>query len=153
MKMSGTVTSAFGTERLPGADGLLSAGQDYSPVQHMLDWELAKLVERVWGHFEVDDETLALDLIDEVARSGSTNFLDTSHTAENFAREQYYPRWIDRTSWQNTAYETAAEHKMLCQIDRYCKDAIARYAPPELDCAKLRELERIYATAEAKLTR
>jgi len=37
---------------VPGIpDGLLSAGQDYSPVQHLLDVEAAKAVERFWGHF------------------------------------------------------------------------------------------------------
>jgi hypothetical protein len=47
--------------------------------------------------------------------------------------------------------EVEAERKMLECIDRYCKEAIARYEPPELDRDKLAELERIFRAYERRI--
>jgi trimethylamine--corrinoid protein Co-methyltransferase len=149
-KMCALVCAPLGTGRnLQGwGHGLLSAGQDYSPVQHMLDLEIAEAVERFWGHYEVSDETIALDLIERMMSAGQTNFLDTEHTLAHYKAEQWYPRWFDRTPWQDGPYETEAERRMLQRIDRYCKDAASRYQRPALDESKLAELRRIFLSAE-----
>jgi trimethylamine--corrinoid protein Co-methyltransferase len=147
-KMFGLLGHAFGTGRVPGGGGLLSAGQDYSPVQHLLEYDMAKSAQRYWGHYEVNDETLALDLIETMMRSGTTNFLDTDHTLEHYRAEQWYPRWLDRTAWQGTEYETQSEQKMLERIDQTIKDAIANYQPPDLDRSKIAELRKIFLAAE-----
>ena len=147
-KMLPLVGVPFGTHMLHVADGLLSAGQDYSPVQHMLDVEMANAINRFWGNFEVNDDTIAIDLIEQMMRSDHTNFLDTDHTFTHYKTEQWYPKWFDRSRWQGDAAEAGAERRMLDRIDRYCKDAIARYQPPDIDKAKLAELRRIFLAAE-----
>jgi trimethylamine--corrinoid protein Co-methyltransferase len=52
------------------------------------------------GHFvrglEINDETLALDLIDEVGPDGQ--FLDSDHTLQHF-RELWYPSLFDRNNY------------------------------------------------------
>jgi trimethylamine--corrinoid protein Co-methyltransferase len=150
-KMLPMAAVPLGIGRYPGADGLLSAGQDYSPVQHMLDIEIAKAVERFWGHFEVDEETLPVELIEQVIASGKTDFLTTDHTLKRYRTEQWYPKWFDRTRWQGREYETQAEHRMLERIDAYCQDAIRRYRRPEIDKSKLAEVRRIYRMAERSI--
>jgi len=147
-KMFGLMGQAFGAGRTLPAGGLLSAGQDYSPVQHLLEADMAKSTERFWGHYEVNDDTLAVELIETMMRSGSTNFLDTDHTLDHYKAEQWYPRWLDRTAWQGTEYETQAEQKMLERIDQAVKDAIAGYQRPDLDQSKLAELKKIFLAAE-----
>jgi trimethylamine--corrinoid protein Co-methyltransferase len=129
-------------------DGLLSAGQDYSPVQHMLDKEIHEAVGRFWGAFEINEETIAVKLTEKMIASGETNFLETEHTAAHFRSEQWYPRWFDRTQWQGTEFEKAAEENMLRRIDEYCKDAIRNYEQPDIDKAKITELKKIYRAAE-----
>ena len=130
------------------SDGLLSAGQDYCPVQHILDLEIAGAVQRFWGHFEVNDETIAVEQIEQMLGGTHTDFLDTDHTLRHYIGEQWYPRWFDRTVWQGREHETADEQQMLQRIDDYCKDAIRRYEPPDLDRERLTELRRIFIAAE-----
>ena len=151
LKMLALVGWPFGTDQMIGGGGLLSAGQDYSPVQHMLDSEIGKAVERFRGHYQVDDETLAVELTEEIMRAGATNFLDTDHTARHFRAEQWYPRWFDRTRWQDDEYEREAERRMLQRIDRYCKDAIGNYQKPDIDPSKIAELKKIFLAAEKQL--
>ena len=150
-KMLPLVGAPLGTGWIAGGDGLLSAGQDYSPVQHMLDLEIAAATRRFWGHYEVNDQTIALELIQSMMKGARTNFLDTEHTAAHYKTEQYYPRWFDRSRWQDREYEVQAERKMLERIDRYCKDAIARYERPDIDQKKVQELRRIFLAAERKI--
>jgi len=151
LKMLPLVGWPFGTDQMIGGGGLLSAGQDYSPVQHMLDTEIGKAVERFRGHYEVNDETLAVELIEQAMRAAATNFLDTEHTFRHYAAEQWYPRWFDRTRWQDDDYERDAEARMLERIDRYCKDAIRDYQRPDVDPSKLAELKKIFLAAERKI--
>jgi len=150
-KMYPLVSSAFGNWLHPPSSGLLSAGQDYSPVQHMLDAEIHGAVDRFYGGFAIDEETLALELTESMMRGDSVNFLDTEHTRQHFKSEQWYPRWFDRSLWQGEAVERDAEHEMLERIDRHCKDAIERYEPPDIDADKIRELERIVRAFEGGL--
>jgi trimethylamine--corrinoid protein Co-methyltransferase len=150
-KMFGLQAASFCHYWGMGNDGLLSAGQDYSPVQHILDYDMSKAVARFTAHFDVTDETLATDLVLEMMGKTNTNFLDTEHTTAHYKSEQWYPKWLDRTSWQGTEAELKSEDEMLRRIDAYCKDAVRRYEPPAIDRAKIRELERIYCGAEKRL--
>jgi trimethylamine--corrinoid protein Co-methyltransferase len=147
-KMLPLVAVPLGLNRLPISAGLLSAGQDYSPLQALLDAEMTKAVERFWGSYEVSEDTLGLELIEQVCRAGKTDFLTTDHTVSHYRAEQWYPRWLDRSLWQGTAYEAGAEQEMLERINTYCREAIARYEPPQLDREKLAELERIFRAYE-----
>ena len=150
-KMYPLVSAPFGTAARFCGNGLLSAGQDYSPVQHLLDAEMAKAVERFWGSFEVSEETIALDLIEEMVGKDGTNFLDTDHTLRHFRQEQWCPCWFDRTPFQEGAFELEAEQKMLQRIDRYYRDAIGRYEPPPADRSKIEELRLIFLAAERQI--
>lgn len=131
--------------------GLLSAGQDYSPVQHILDAEMLKSFERFSAGFAVDEDSLAVSLIDRVATQKGATFLDTDHTLARYAGEQWYPRFLDRRIWQGDVVEAQSERRMLDQIDRYWRDAVARYEPPEMDEGRLAEARRILAAAEAEV--
>jgi trimethylamine--corrinoid protein Co-methyltransferase len=131
--------------------GLLAGGECYSPVQHLLDLDMIKSWERFAAGFEVNDATLAVDVTDRVARKRGATFLDTDHTLENYGGEQWYPRWLDRRAWQGDEAEAAAERKMLDEIDRYWKDAVARYRKPDLDEKKLSEAREVLKAVEREM--
>ena len=150
-KMYPLVSFPFGTMLQIGATGLLSAGQDYSPVQHLLDAEVYNALQRFHGGFEVREESIALDLIENVMQKDTTNFLETDHTARHFKSEQWYPRWFDRSPWQGKSFELEAEQKMLERIDRCWKDAVERYERPDIDQGKIAELQRILEIAERNI--
>lgn len=150
-KLYPLVGAPLGTGLFPGGGGLLSAGQDYSPVQHMLDAEMTEAIGRFWGAFEVTEDTIAVDLIEKIMKGDRTDFLDTDHTLSHFRSEQWRPRWFDRTLWQGQSAETGAELKMLERIDRYCKDAVGRYERPDVDPNRTAELRRILEAAEREI--
>ena len=149
-KMYGLLCAPFSKIHSIGTDGLLSAGQDYSPIQHILDNEMNKAIERFWGHFEVNDDTLAIEELEEVIKNNTT-FLIQRHTLKHFKDEHWFPRWLDRSAWRGSEIEAETERDMLYRIDHYCQEAIRRYEQPEIDKLKIHELERIYINAEKKL--
>ena len=59
--------------------------------------EVAGLVKRIMGGIEVSDETLALDVIDQVGPAG--HFLGEDHTLRHF-RENWFPRLLDRDNYE-----------------------------------------------------
>lgn len=151
-KMLPLVGAPFGNRFSVGGSGLLSAGECYSPVQHLLDAEMLQAVKRFTASYEVNEDTLAVDLIDQIVRQSNTNFLDTEHTRKHFRSEQWFPRWFDRTLWQGSKIEVEAEYKMLKKVNQYWKDAVARYKQPEIDQGRIRETQKIYKIAESKLS-
>jgi len=132
-------------------DGLLSAGQDYSPVQHLLELDFLRGIGRFGEGFVVDDRTLALDVIEQVIRGEHDGFLETDHTMTHFRAEQWYPKWLARSAWAGDAVEQAAEAKMLDAVDAYCRDAIARYEPPAIDQDKLGAAQDLLRRAQIEL--
>jgi len=131
--------------------GLLSAGQDYSPVQHMLECDMQAMYRRFMAGVEVSDETLAVETITDVMDRPGATFLDTDHTLEHYAAELWMPRWLERTPWRGTEIETKTEHDMLERIDRYWKDAVAAYERPNIDESKLAAAEEILAAARQEM--
>ncbi len=65
--------------------------------------EIISYARRIKQGFEIDEETLALDVIKEVGPKGE--FLTHDHTAENF-REVWYPTLLDRRIYQQWATES-----------------------------------------------
>jgi len=69
--------------------GVLSIDEVFSPIQMILDAELATAVRHALHGFEVNEETLALDLIEKVGPGGL--FTGTEHTAQHFREAQWQP--------------------------------------------------------------
>lgn len=74
----------------------MESGLCGSLVQLVICNEMVGWIEKMMTPFEINDETLALDLIDEVGPDGS--FLDSDHTMDNF-RELYYPDVFERGNY------------------------------------------------------
>jgi trimethylamine--corrinoid protein Co-methyltransferase len=58
--------------------------------------EIIGAIRRVLRGFEVNEETLAVDLIDQVAHHG--NFMETKHTLMHY-KEHWQPTLLERRSW------------------------------------------------------
>lgn len=78
--------------------GLLSIDEVFSPIQMILDNEMIGAIRRAIRGFAVDDETLAVDLIDAVGPGGL--FTDREHTARHFRESQWEPRVWSREMLQ-----------------------------------------------------
>jgi len=76
--------------------GYLESGLTFSFVQLVLCDEIVSWIKAYMMEYEVNDETLALDMIAEIGPDGE--FLDTNHTLRHF-RDRWYPSFFERTSY------------------------------------------------------
>jgi trimethylamine--corrinoid protein Co-methyltransferase len=88
-------------ETLGGANlihdlGYLESGLCGSLAQLVICDEMVGWLEHMFAPVEISEETLALDLIDQVGPDGQ--FLDTDHTMAHF-RERWYPRVFERGNY------------------------------------------------------
>lgn len=81
-----------------GTLGHLENALTFSPTQLIIDHELVKFVRRsLRSTIEVNDETLAVDLIDKVGPGGT--FLEEDHTAMNFRKELFISPLFSTLPW------------------------------------------------------
>ncbi|MHC4874379.1 MAG: trimethylamine methyltransferase family protein, partial [Planctomycetota bacterium] len=83
--------------------GQLESELTFSPAQAVIDNEMIAYARRYQRGIEVNDETLAVELSQEVGIAGS--FLETMHTAENFREELFMPDLLWRSNRSNWTAE------------------------------------------------
>ncbi len=89
--------------------GYLESGLTFSFAQLVICNEIVDWVKSFSRAYEVNDETLALDVIAELGPDG--DFLGTDHTLRHF-RERWYPSVFERMNfetWQKRGSKTCAE--------------------------------------------
>jgi len=98
--------------------GLVNKSTTLSFEQLVVDNDLAGAVLRETKGIEVNDETLALDVISKVKPEG--NFMSQAHTIKQIERELYIPRIFDKvdpkdvlSSAREKARQILATHKPL----------------------------------------
>ncbi|MCX6993568.1 MAG: trimethylamine methyltransferase family protein [Kiritimatiellaeota bacterium] len=80
-----------------GTVGHLENALTFSPLQLVIDNEIARYVRRCVQGIEVSDETLALDIIEQAGIGGQT--VDTEHTTRHFKHELLLSPFFDVPSW------------------------------------------------------
>lgn len=77
--------------------GYMESGLTYSFVQLALCDEIVSWIKGFLKKFEVNDETLALDVIAEVGPHGQ--YLKTKHTLKHY-KERWYPNFFERLNYE-----------------------------------------------------
>jgi trimethylamine--corrinoid protein Co-methyltransferase len=126
--------------------GMGGLGGTTSPEAMVIDNEIVDYALRFAQGIEVNDDTLALDVIDKVAPGG--HFLGEKHTLKHF-RERWMPR-LDVDSletWEKEGVKSLGElaHEKV-------KEILATHKPTPLPEDVDREISRILQRAEAELT-
>jgi trimethylamine--corrinoid protein Co-methyltransferase len=136
---------------LVGATGVGTLGHvenavTFSPVQLVIDNEIAGYVKRMVRGFEVSEETIAVDTIKEVGIGG--NYLLHETTARLFRREFWTSQVFERLPWEAwTAQDVkGAEERAAARA----RGAIATHHPSPLDADQVREVDRIVAAARVE---
>jgi trimethylamine--corrinoid protein Co-methyltransferase len=91
------LSSALSGANLVHDSGWLDHGSVASPAYMVLVHEVLHMVRQYMGGIDVNDETLALDLIDRVGPGG--HYLMERHTLQHF-REVWYSDLFDRTIYE-----------------------------------------------------
>ena len=110
--------------------------------------EIIAMARRVLRGVEVSDETLMLDLIDEVGPGG--HFIATRETARRCRDEVWMPRLMDRTPWEN--WMANGRVTMLDQVRRRVRTILAEHEPPPLPEGAEGEIEAILEAARERVS-
>ena len=131
---------------LAGATGIGTMGHienalTFSYEQLVIDDAIAGYIRRMLQGFEVNEETLAFEVIKEVGIGG--NFIVHPHTAFNFRKEFYLPDIVERMSY--ASWETQEVRGMEAKAREKAKRILAQHHPSQLDAAQEREIDAIVA--------
>jgi trimethylamine--corrinoid protein Co-methyltransferase len=127
--------------------GYLESGLCGSLAQLVICDEILDWIKHALQEVEISDETLALELIDEVGPDGQ--FLDSDHTLRHF-RERWYPRLLERDNydrWQAKGGRTLAE-RAAEQVTKI----LAEHKPDPLPRDVAQKIRGIVQQAEASLS-
>ena len=95
---------------------------------------------------EITEETLCLDLIDEIGPEGQ--YLDCQHTLENF-RERWYPNLFERSNfdgWQAKGGKSLGE-RAVDEVDKILKE----HKPEPLPDDMAKAVHKIVKDAEGAI--
>jgi len=156
-KMSGAQTSYEKTLStllpvLAGADvvygaGSLEGGMAASFEELILDDEICRAVLKAVQGIEVNDETLAVDVIDKVGSGG--HFLAEKHTLNHFKESLFFSELTDRHSYD--AWKKAGGKSMVKRAREKAEEILREHWPTPLDKDVQKEISEIISRAEKEL--
>ncbi len=130
-----------------GTVGHLENAVTFSPLQLAIDNEIARYVRRAVRGIEVNQETLALDVIEEVGINGRT--FDHAHTALHFRDEELLSPFFDSPSWgvgdslDRERFEKRAAAKV--------RELLAMETPPPLSAGQEAAIDEVVKEATMDL--
>ena len=122
------ILASLSGEQLIHDVGYLDNGLTASLEQLVICDQILGWVRNYLPGLEINEETLALDVIHEVGTDGQ--YLDTAHTARHF-RDDWYPSMLDRRGHDAWAADggTTLRSRAKQQVD----EILADYVPPPLN--------------------
>lgn len=124
---------------------MLELGVTFSFAQLLIDNEIAAMVKRVVQGITVNEETLAVEIINKVG--AGKDFLGQRHTRDFMAKEQSKPTLIDRRmrgAWRSRGSKTMAE-----QANERAIEILEKHKPAPLQEEVLKKFKEIIQSAEA----
>jgi len=137
-----------GANLLTGA-GFIETIRTASFAQIVIDNEILGMVYRTLRGITVEDESLALELIDKVGPGGS--YLAEKHTRKHALLEHFIPAIFDRNvreTWERKGSRDVAQ-----AAKEKAADILSKHHPSELDKDVQRQLDAIMTRAKQTLHR
>ena len=138
-----TVMSALSGGNLVHDVGYINNGLTTSYEQLVVTNEVIGMVRRITGGFEINQETLALELIDQVGPGGE--FLTSKHTLENF-KENWFADLISRSPHEK--WKNAGEKDLGQRANERVKFILKNHVPEPLEKKLQNELKQIIQTLD-----
>lgn len=126
--------------------GFLESALIGSHEMVVLSDEVIGMVKHFLSGVRVNEETLALEVINEVGPGG--NFLSQGHTARNFRNEFWFPRLMDRTRYET--WRAAGSKTLGDRVRERVADILATHEVPPLTENVNRGIDRIIREADKK---
>jgi trimethylamine--corrinoid protein Co-methyltransferase len=109
--------------------------------------DIIGMARRLTRGIEVNDETLALDVIDKVGPGG--HFLAEEHTFRHFKKESWFPSLINRQRYE--MWELSGRKTLTEAANEKVRDIIENYEPEPLPKDIQKKIRAIVERAESKL--
>jgi len=141
--MNGILSAACGANLIFFVGGIFGE-LTFHPVEAILDNDIAGMIGRFIEGVKVNDETLAVDLIEEVGPIPGY-FLNKEHTRKWWKLEQFVPKAADRLTypeWINTGKKSCLDY-----AKERMKEILATHKPTPLAPSQEEDVERILEEA------
>jgi len=129
-----------------GRAGELEAAKTFSPIQLIVDNEIAGVLKRLHRGIELSEETLAWEDILAVAPGG--HFLETAHTLRH-CRDAFQPRLFLRQS--RDGWESEGRPDLITRARERYREFIVEAKEPEIPDSIREEMDRIVQEADLAL--
>ena len=139
-----TVTAALSGASLITLHGGISGELTHHPVQSIIDDDLAGMVKRFLQGIQVNDDTMALDVINRVGPIPG-HYLSEEHTRKWWKEEQFIPKVSDRLTYPE--WESAGKKSALDYAKERMESLLASHKPEPLSSSQEEEIERILKEA------
>ena len=127
--------------------GYLNSGLIASLESILLGNEIISAVSSFIDGIQVNEETLALDVIEKVGPAG--NFLSEKHSIRFLKKEGWYPRFLNKKSYQTWKAEGS---KTINQgLEEEAHKIIEEEVSPLLSDDEVKELDKVIAAREKEL--
>jgi len=133
-----TLLSSLNGGNLVHDVGYINNGLTTSYEQLVVSNEVISMVRRITGGFEINEETLALDLIDKVGPGGE--YLTSEHTLKHF-KENWSPRVFSRTPYER--WEKEGKKDLASRANEKAREILKTHTPRPLDALLQAELRKI----------
>lgn len=128
--------------------GYLDSGLTSSYEMVLLADTVIEMGRSLLKEIEISDETLALDLINDVGSEG--NYLEADHTFRHF-REVWYSDMVDRSKYSD--WTKSGSLTMQHRLNRKVKDILEKHRPEPLPDALKDEVSEMVQRAERRVER
>ncbi|MCB9442910.1 MAG: trimethylamine methyltransferase family protein [Ardenticatenaceae bacterium] len=126
--------------------GYLEQGLTSSMEQMVASNEIISMVKRILRGIPVNDETKALNVMDDVGPGG--HFLEHDHTYKRFKTEIWRPDLINRQNWED--WNAAGAKRFNERVNERVREILEAETEPILDEAMYKELRRVCELADAR---
>lgn len=143
----GALIVALSGGHLVHLHGSIYGERTWHPLQAIIDDDIAGMIGRALRGVRVDDETLAVDLINEVGPIPG-HYLSKAHTREWWPKEQFIPHVADRLTvpeWENRGRKGILDYAR----DRFDEILSQHEVDPPLSDSQEEDIERILQEARS----
>jgi trimethylamine--corrinoid protein Co-methyltransferase len=122
--------AVLGGVNIISGPGMIDFVNTFSLEKLLVDNEIIAMADRLYRGIEINDDTLALDLIIEMGTDG--DYLRTKHTRKNYRNETYVPPLvIDKKS--RATWESEGRSVMLDRANEAVEKLLAEHKPAPID--------------------
>lgn len=126
--------------------GFLDSALLTSYEAYMLSDEAIGMAKHIARGINVTEETLALDVIDEVGQAG--NHLQHDHTLKHFRNEFYFPKVVTRKNY--SVWEKDGAKTIDVRLKEKVDHVLASHKPEPIDPAAATQMQGILTGIETK---